>query len=121
MKPDDLRPHSRYKRVFFDENWLEDYLLRALAIKWDTLYSKSEFNKDRGNRAIIFWALYKFGGLGYAEIGNRFGANWTVIKKLVYDVGKGCWHSKRMEVIRSLTPYLPVKQANHEFEQTGTV
>ena len=44
------RPHERYAKVVFDENWLEQFISDVLEMPINVCYSKSEFMGDKGKR-----------------------------------------------------------------------
>jgi hypothetical protein len=111
------RPHRRYRRVFFDEEWLEDWILSILETTFDSLFSKSEFSRDKSKRAVAFWAMAKYAGLSNAEICRRYGQHNSTVSNLITSVRNNNFASDRMKVSKSLEPYIPTRQSNEMYKQ----
>jgi hypothetical protein len=106
------RPHPRYRKVFFDADWLEDWVVHVLETKFDMLYSKSEFGRDKAKRAVAYWALIKYGGLAQREVCERYGQQAATVSGLIASVNNNSFATSKAAVIKSLEPFIPVKQAN---------
>lgn len=107
-----MRPDNKYKKVYFDEAWLEDCALNLLNISFDSLYSKSEFVRHRQDRGIIFWALHKYSGMSYKRIGERFGQTPQNVQQLVLRVqmASGTLLTDRKRLVKALEPLVPMRQ-----------
>jgi hypothetical protein len=106
------KPHTRYRKVYFDEDWLEDWLMIMLEIEEDALRSNSMFAKDKSKRAVFFWAMKQYGGMSATEICRRYGQYNTVVHAAITSVVNGTFYAERTNVVRSLEPYLPHRQMN---------
>jgi hypothetical protein len=104
------RLNERYKKVFFDEEWLEDWILSSLGASNDILFSKSDFRRDRSRRAVVFWAMLEYCGIPQTEICRRYGQYQSTVKGLIESVRVGNFDADRKLVVRSLEPFLPAQQ-----------
>lgn len=103
------RPHIRYKKVLFDENWLEEFLLKKMDWTIDIMFSKSEFAYDRKRRALFFHSLYKYAGLSPTQISIRYASYFEYVDELIVKVRNSSWVDKE-KIAFLLEPFLPIKQ-----------
>lgn len=109
------RPDSHiYHAVFFNPDWLETKVAKALGVSNDVLYSKSEFAKDRFTRGIFFWMFSKYCGLTKAQIGSRYGQAQDRVGELIVYVSSRTISSDKDLVVSAIEPYLPIAQVRQQ-------
>jgi hypothetical protein len=101
------RPHDRYRKVWFDENWFEDFVLKEMDWSIDLLFSKSEFPHDKRKRGVFFYALHKYCGLSVTNIEQRYGQSY--VGALIAKVRDTTYVDKD-KISTIVQPYLPIKQ-----------
>lgn len=99
----------KYRKVIFDPNWLEDFLLTTTHITEEQIFSKSEFAADRRKRAIIFHSMYRYAQLSHADIGTRYSVDAGIVKALVGIATSKDWEEKTF-ILDALQPHLPAAQ-----------
>ena len=104
------RPHERYAKVVFDENWLEQFISDVLETPIDVCYSKSEFMGDKGKRGAFFYALNRYADMSVSRICNRYAQSPESVKKIMASFTSGSYADKRDRIRDRLSVYMPLRQ-----------
>jgi hypothetical protein len=113
---------SMYKKVIFDVEWLERFLMVELEITAEHLLSKSEFARDKKKRGIMFYALHKYAHYSYDKIAARYSSYGDEVKRMIATAVTRD-KPEKAQILELLKPHMPTSQYDDakEFIDTNLV
>jgi hypothetical protein len=84
MKPD----LSIYQRVLFSHKFMEDYILSYASKGVQSLFTNSEFKKDRELKAVAFTIFNRYCGMPMQTIGTTYAASGQYVTNLVAEFNR---------------------------------
>jgi hypothetical protein len=99
----------RYRSVVFDPNWIEEFVLTAMRFDRQVLFSKSEFNKDKAKRSIIFHSLKRYCKLSEYDIGRRYSTDPQEVRRRI-NYAASYMSAEAEEILMAIEPHVPMNQ-----------